>query len=426
MNAEFMIRKARAGLILDLPFFGSLALRLTVKEDPGCQTAWTDGRLLGYNPQWVESMSLDEVKAVLCHEVMHCAMQHQTRRQERSPNQWNVAADYAINPIVQDAGLKLPAGALVESQYHGQSAEQIYAHLPKGGNQGDEGEQQGGSGEGQQQGGSGGQGQQQQPKQQKPENKKPEPKPEEKQPEKKQPQQNTDPGGTGEVRDATNEEGQVATEADKREMEQDWKVAVVQAATQQKNCGSLPGELQRMVEDIVDPVVDWRELLRRFVDQSAKNDYRWFPPNRRHIHDGMYLPSARSEELGTVVVAIDTSGSIAQKELDQFTGELNAILEDYKAGCKVIYCDSRIAGIEEFQPDELPVVLDPKGGGGTNFKPPFDYLEEEGEIPPCFIYFTDGMCSQFPEEPEYPVLWACTEKRFDPPFGEVVEVIATD
>lgn len=411
MEASKMVTKARAGLVLDLPFFGSLALRLTIKEDPSCQTAWTDGRQLGYNPKWVESMSLDNVKAVLCHEVMHCAMQHQTRRQERDPIQWNMAADYAINPIVQDAGLKIPDGALLDPNYRGQSAEQIYAHLPRGGSRGGEGEQQDGSGSEQSQGGSGGQGQQQQ---QQPQQK----------PEKKQPQQNVDPGGMGEVRDAKTEDGQIATEADKRQMEQEWKVAVAQAARQQKSCGPLPGELQRMVDEVVNPTVDWRELLRRFVNETAREDYSWFPPNRRYIHQGIVLPSARSEKMGRIVVAVDTSGSIAQRELDQFAGELTAILEEYNADCKVIYCDSRVAGVDEYTSEELPLKMNPRGGGGTDFRPPFRHLEDEEEEPPCFIYFTDGYCSSFPDEPIYPVLWACTRKEFEPPFGEVIEVIA--
>ena len=669
MEAKKMITKARAGLILDLPFFGSLALRLTVKEDPSCQTAWVDGKTLGYNPQWVESLSLEEVKAVLCHEVMHCAMQHQTRRQERKADRWNMASDHAINPIVKEAGLKIPEGALLDPAYRGKSAEEIYAHLPQDNSGKEESEdQQGGQG-GDQAPGTSGNGQGQDDDQQ--QDQKKNDIQDEKQP-------NSDPGGMGEVRDAPGPEGQVATEADKKQMEQDWKVAVAQAATQQKSCGDLPGELQRMVEEIISPTVNWRELLRRFVDQAAKNDYCiapetpvltadlywvradslcvgqkligvdefprapgvhrrvcestvegititmqpririqtdhgigvlvsdnhrflcvrnghqtwrtartlsigdqikmlvspwhkdysdswlagmfdgegtltsnkygkpraglnlsvsqndgpvleriqaelvafqtrikssngisrysarpcrsvcisaiddvirwlgqyrptrllpifnrilcesrltlprpgrttitaittldpgpvisiktttatlitnglishncWFPPNRRHVHNGLYLPSVRSEELGKVVVAVDTSGSIHQQELDQFAGELNAILEDYKADCKVIYCDSQIAGIEEFTADDLPLQLEPRGGGGTNFKPPFDHLEDEDENPACFIYFTDGQCSQFPEEPAYPVLWACTEKNFQPPFGETVEVIAT-
>lgn len=429
MEASKMVTKARAGLILDLPFFGSLALRLTVKEDPSCETAWTDGRTLGYNPAWVESLSLDEVKAVLCHEVMHCAMQHQTRRQERNPTQWNMSCDWAINPIVQDAGLKIPEGALIDPQYRGKSAEEIYAHMPKGGNQGSSGEQQSGQGQGQQQGQGAGQGDKnkQQQKKQEPQKQKEQQEPADGQGGgQSQPQQNTDPGGMGEVRDATDEEGQVATESDKRQMEQDWKIAVAQAARQQKSCGNLPGELQRMVDEIVNPTVDWRELLRRFVNEVAHDDYQWFPPNRRYIHNGIYLPSTRSEKMGTVVVAIDTSGSIAQKELDLFAGELTSILEEYKASCKVIYCDSRIAGVDEFGPDELPLDLHPRGGGGTDFRPPFKRLEDEDETPPCFIYFTDGYCSSFPEEPQYPVLWACTRDGFEPPFGETIRVVATE
>ncbi len=388
MKAKEMMAKARAGLILDMPFFGSLALKLKLVEDPTCDTAWTNGVSMGYNPAWIESLSLDEIKGVVCHEVMHCANQHQNRRDNRDGPRWNMAGDYAINSLIEGCGLALPEGRLLDPAYNDMAAEQIYNRLPQGGQSEGQQGQSGGNG------GQGGQG------------------------------ESSDPGGCGEVRDTPGESGQPSSPADKEQSSQEWKIAVNQAAQQAKAMGDLPAGLERLVNEIVNPKVDWRETLRRFVDTAAKNDYRWFPPNRRHIHNGLYLPSVRSEELGTLTVAIDTSGSIGQEELNQFAGELTSILEQYRADCTVIYCDAKVAGVEHILADDLPLDLKPKGGGGTDFRPPFKWCEEQGENPTCLVYFTDGYCNRFPEEPAYPVLWVKygNYDGFDPPFGETMNL----
>jgi len=377
-KASEMLAKGRAGLILDMPFFGSLALKLRLVEDNSQPTGWTDGKSLGYNSQWIESMSLDEVKGFICHEVMHCANQHQNRRDNRDEQHWNVAADFAINPIMVDCELTLPKGGLIDDQFRNMSAEAIYAKLPHDDSSSEQSEETG---------------------------------------------QGSDPGGCGEVRDAPGEDGKPSSPADKEENSQDWNVAVVQAATQAKAMGDLPASLDRLVDKVLNPKVDWREALRRFVNTAARNDYQWFPPNRRYIHSGFYLPSVRSEELGTVVAAVDTSGSIGTDELNQFAAELTSILEEYKADCTVVYCDAGVAGVDHIPADDLPLRLNPKGGGGTDFRPPFKHVAEHEEVPACLVYFTDGYCDKFPEEPLYPTLWVVTEERnFDPPFGEVIRL----
>ena len=379
-KASDKFTKARAGLVLDHPFFGSLALRLTPVEDATFPTAATDGREIRYNPEFVDGLSLDALKGVICHEIMHCANQHHTRRDEREARKWNMAADYAINPLIVGCGMALPEGALVDAQYADLSAEQIYSRLPAG----EEGEDGGGKGDG----------------------------------------KGNDPGGCGGVMDAPGDEpGQAASQAEMEQAAQEWKVAVVQAATQAKAMGQLPGNIERAVADLVEPVHDWREILRRFVDSNARNDYQWFPPNRRHIGNGMILPSLRSQELKNVTMALDTSGSISDNDLAAFEAEVRSIVEDFRADTTVIYCDSTVQSVEHFDAD-TPVKLSPKGGGGTDFRPPFDHIEQNGEYPVCMIYQTDGACNRFPEPPPYPVLWVLTRKneRFDPPFGEVVSL----
>ena len=397
MNAAQKISKARAGLILDAPFFGSLALRLTVKADPTCETAWTDGTSLGYSPAWIDQLPLDHVKGVLCHEVLHCALEHIGRRGDRDAFRWNMAADYAINPIIEEAGFALPSTNLNDPAYAGMGADEIYSRLPDPGPSQDSPEQ--GQGQGKGKGQAAGTG-----------------------PDKGK-QTGNDPGGCGEVRDAKDAQGQPSAAA-QSQAAADWRVATAQAAQQAKAMGQFPGGLARLVEEIINPKVDWRDALRRFVDQCARNDYRWFPPNRRHIHAGLYLPGIRSEEMPPIVVGVDTSGSIDQAQIDQFAAELTVILQDCNAtACTVIYCDAAVQAVEEFGPQDYPVTLHPAGGGGTAFGPVFSEVEARGLTPACLIYLTD-LQGTFPDhEPPYPVLWARTgECETVPPFGEVVEL----
>jgi predicted metal-dependent peptidase len=383
MDARKQLAKARAGLVLDQPFFGSLALRLELVEqsDPGWwasqnvpTTMATDGKRIHFYPEFVESMSLEETKGVICHEIMHCANQHHTRRDDREQVRWNMAGDYAINPIILNCGMALPKGCLADQQFGNMSAEEIYGKLPE------MPDDPNGQGQGE--------------------------------------------GGFGSVIDSPSGEGNGPASKDELEhAAQEWKVAVAQAATQAKNMGELPGALERIVEDLLEPVLDWKELLRRFVDTSARNDFAWFPPNRRYVHMGIYLPSLHSQELKNIVMAMDTSGSISNDDLKAFASEVRAIVQDFRANTKVIYCDAVVQSVEEFDADS-PIELHPGGGGGTDFVPPFEHIAEHGDDPVCMIYQTDGYCDSFPDEPPYPVLWVLTRKNeyFNPPFGEVVNL----
>lgn len=376
MTAAEKITKARAGLVLDLPFFGSLALRLKCKPDETCQTAWTDGQSIGYNPEFIDPLPLDQVKGLLAHEVMHLACSHHTRRGNRDPKKWNIAGDFAINQILEDSKIALPSGRLLDPAYRGMSTDEIYSKLPI------PQEQDGNDGK-----------------------------------------QGNDPGKCGEIRDAQGKNGQKPSEADLSQSEQDWKIAVTQAAQQAKAMGKLPDSLKRLVGEILKPAVDWKDVLRRFVDQSAKNDYSWSRPNRRFIGQGLYLPSLHSEELPPIVIAVDTSGSIDSDIINQFSAEITAILEDYKTSCTVIYCDSKIGHIETFASDDLPLKLNPVGGGGTDFRNVFTFLELHDKLPSCLVYLTD-LAGTFPnQEPAYPVLWAkIGDYNIKAPFGEEVKI----
>lgn len=378
LETDQKLTKARAGLILDQPFFGSLALRLQAVADPGCGTAWTDGQKMGFDPAWIKELTLNQVKGLWAHEVLHCACAHHVRRQARNPKKWNVATDYAINQILLNAGFQLPAGNLVNPAYQDMSAEEIYNLVPDPPPD---------------QGGGGGQGE--------------------------------DPGGCGAVRDGQDAQGKPLGPQDLAREEQNWKVALAQAAQQAKACGNLSADLARLVDEIVHPKLNPYELLRQFLEMSARNDYSWTPPNRRYLSQGFYLPSLRSEELPEIVIAVDTSGSVTAEELAQFAAEVSGILEAYETKITVIYCDTEVSGDPEiFTREDLPLKLNAKGGGGTDFRPPFAWVADNELSPACLIYLTDMACSRFPLDPGYPVMWAKIGpwQSNPPPFGEIIEI----
>lgn len=347
--------QARTALIFEAPFFGALALRLTLQEDKSCETAWTDGKRIGYNPDFVASLSASQLQGLLAHEVMHVASGHPWRRDGRDAKRWNVACDYAINETLVAAGFFLPVGALQDSQYAGKSAEWIYDRLPESAdNQSD---------------------------------------------------------AQGEVRDAQPE--------DSAPSEEEWRQAVQQAANVAKARGNLPGALDRFAKAAATPFVDWRSVLARFAQQSAQDDYSWGRPNARYLTRGLYLPSLRSTAMGRIAVAVDTSGSVDDVLLAQFSAEINAIAAELRPeAIDVLYCDRLINRRETFEAGDV-VALKPCGGGGTDFRPVFEALEAEDAAPVCLVYLTD-LDGPFPSSaPDYPVLWAATSRDVAP-FGETV------
>lgn len=427
--------KARTALVLDHPFFGSLCLRMTPEEDSTCRTAWTDGRTLAYNPAYVDSLEPDALCGLLAHTVMHPACQHHTRRKGRDHDLWNMACDHAINWLLLDAGLNLPVGYLDNPAYHGLNADEIYAALASaesgdgpgelgesgdGPEQGDAAPEQAGSshgeeGSGDEVSGSGGQGEQ---------DGGPDSGDDGEAENSKDPGMSGDPGGSGEVRDADNEDGSGSPRGQEK-ADEEWRMALAEAAQQARDMGKLPGGLERLVKSVLSPRLDWRELLDRFIRDRARNDYAWTPPSRRHLHMGLYFPSLAQEALPEVVLALDTSGSVTAHDLEQFAAELSAILEQYDTTLRILYCDREIMGEQTVRREDLPLSLKACGGGGTDFRPVFRHVEETGMAPACLVYLTDMVSTCFPENiPPYPVLWARIGGGGRiPPFGNVIDIV---
>ncbi|MGD0223031.1 MAG: VWA-like domain-containing protein [Terriglobia bacterium] len=424
MTTAQKLTRARTQLLLNQPFFGTLGLRL--KLVPGSlPTMATDGSRIVYNSAFVGELKPAELEGVLAHEVLHCALGHHCRRGEREPGLWNEAADLAINPLLLGNGLTLSAGALIDPAFANLSSEEIYARLLRRRSEGASAVQQqapqqtnvgGGMGNVPQgthgaatsdpmsdsSNGSGSSQNEQQTGQ-------------------AMGPASMRSGGFGAVWDASDEHGHAASPAEKRRQEHEWSIAAEQALRSAKACGNEPGGIERPVSESRQSQQDWRAILRDFMAATAPSDYRWTPPNRRYIASGLYLPSVERRGLGEVVIAVDTSGSIGKRELEQFAAEISAISQETQPeAIHVVYCDAAVQCVQQFGSSE-PVQLEPKGGGGTDFRPAFEWVAENDITSVCLIYLSDLCCNSFPETPEYPVLWV-TDSRETAPFGETVRI----
>jgi predicted metal-dependent peptidase len=395
------VQKARTTLLLDHPFFGTLLFRLGAKPSRAIATMATNGISLFYNPEFVETLNVAELAGVLAHEVMHPALQHHTRRGDRNQARWNMACDYAINPMLLDAGLTLPKDVLVDDRFRGMSAERIYNLIeeeknPEGSSEEAESRPGGRSGA----------------------------------TEEKAPQSDHianelhapwTPGGVGQVLDAPAHVGEEGPSIS--EQAREWQIAVEQAESVAKLAGKLPGGAVRAFEAAQSARVDWRELLRRAWSETTPADYSWMRPNRRHVWSGLYLPGITSEGVGEIAVAVDCSGSVSARQLGLFEEEIRSILSGQRPRLVyVLYFDAAVQKVETYEAGE-PISLVPLGGGGTDFRPCFDWLRERGIVPRTLVFLTD-LCGTFPSEaPPYPVIWASTENR-RASFGQVVSMEA--
>jgi len=412
-SLEWKLTRARTQLLLNQPFFGTLCLRLKLIEG-GVPTMATDGRRILFNPEFVRSLQPEELQAVLAHEVLHCALGHHCRRGQRDPQVWNEAADLAINPLLVANGFSLPAGALINPEFDNLSAEEIYARRLQPQHDGSNSSLQASGGPRnpqQDQSPSPGAGGQEQPQDQITANTRIG----------AGRTESSRPGGFGEVMDASNEDGTTASEAERSRQQHEWSIAADQAIRSAKACGQEPNNIDRPLAESRQSKQDWRSILRAFVAARTPSDYRWNPPNRRFVASGLYLPSVARTGLGSIVIGVDTSGSIAEKQLEQFAGEISSICDEAQPeSVHVVYCDAVVQGVQEFGPSQ-PIQLEPKGSGGTDFRPVFQWVEENGIDPACLIYVTDLFCHSYPNPPEYPVLWV-TDSRRNAPFGETVQI----
>jgi predicted metal-dependent peptidase len=367
---------ARSKLILEQPFFGTLALYLTPVQDQAIPTAATDGTKLFYNPAWFDEIKekdgITAVMGIIAHEVMHCALSHLWRRGARDKTLWNIAADYAVNLIVKGSGLKLPDGALIDTAFKDKTAEDIYALLQKNQNKKnglsglvtlDDHSMWGNSSE------------------------------------------SEEPAdGLGNAQDSIAEQ---------------WKNYAISAAQAAKSQGKLPAALERLVEKLAQPQIPYKQILAEYM-QRINNEYSWGPFDRRFIYGGGYLPSTGQDGFNEIVVAIDTSGSISQKEISQFLAEVFSISSIGSNTIHIVFCDAEIHGwYTASRGEDMPEVK-VTGGGDTSFVPVFNEISVRCIEPAVLVYLTDGYGPYPKKQPDYPVLWVMTRNHQEPPWGRTI------
>jgi predicted metal-dependent peptidase len=415
-DAATKLAAARTRLILDKPFLGALVLRLPMQEASAnwCRTTATDMRTFFYNSAYIDSLSLSQTEFVLAHEALHCALSHFVRRGHRVQAKWDLACDFAVNPLLYQDGLVPPPEVVMLNQFDNMTAEEIYPCLDD--SLDNETLDQHLYDNPSEAGGQGGESQEPPLERTSP--------PEPSETGGKLMDDRPDGGGNDRlpVRDRADGAGtepqdgppQGLTPQERELLAQKWQQYVASAAQQAAAAGKMGGAMARLVETWLQPKLPWRSLLAHYFFESARTDYNYMRPSRRE--GDMILPSLKSPH-SDMVVALDTSGSIDHSEINEFMSEINAIKGSLPVRITLLACDAKLneAGPWTFEPWED--FVPPKqftGGGGTRFEPVFQWVEQQGLRPDVLVYFTDAR-GEFPEQaPPYPVLWLVKGKGVVP------------
>jgi predicted metal-dependent peptidase len=361
---KIRLSKAKTSLVLEHPFVGTIALNMPFSFDYTIPTAATNGKRVVFNPHFVDDLNDEELKFLVAHECFHPMLEHNYRRGERKHRKWNMAADYVINKLLVDEKIgRMPKVGLLDDNIHkagGGTSEGIYNILPE--------------------------------------------------------QDESEPHGP--LDHCEDGEG---TPAEQAQEQAEWKVKVAQAAQAAKMMGTLSAGLERLVTDILQPKVDWRDVMQRFLVRCRNDERSYARFNRRFLAQGLYLPSVSGEVMGEVVFGVDCSGSIGQDTINQFAAEVKKVKDDLRpTAIHVLYFDSTVSHVEQYGPED-DLDIKPHGGGGTDFAPVFEKIDELGINPVAVVFLTDLCCDSFGNEPSCPVLWVTTDPG-KAPFGEVVEM----
>ena len=389
------ILKARIALALRQPFLASAIMRLPIKEANNfawCQTMATDGYHIFYNSTWANELTASELRGVLAHEVLHVIFQHASRRMDRDPLVWNIAADHAINLLLIEQNFTLPKNGLADSRFFGMSTEQIYNILPKTASYRDVFY---------------------------PRNKK----------------WNEDEEESGEIPnvglDVLDPESlgpralRDADMPDKSQLGELCEGLRIEAAS--KLQGSSARHFSSECQSIEDSKINWRDLLRCWLVDRIKTDWSMWPYSKKHIHRGFFMPSIGIEAPGHLVFAVDTSGSMSDQDLGDVFSEIRIYRETFPCRLTVIQADAAIQTVttfEELDGEEIPEKVQLAGRGGTDFRPVFDWIAENAPGA-NLIYATDGF-GDFPKSTETGgVIWLLTKyhENIDAfPFGSCVKI----
>ena len=402
-DIENKLVAARTWLIIDKPFLGALVLRLPLVEaDPRwCHTTATDARSFYYNRDYIKALSFEQTKFILAHEALHCALSHFARREHRHKHRWDLACDFAVNPLLMADGLTPAPDALILAAYKDMTAEEIYPCIQENADEEpmdqhlyDQDDRPHGSGD--HEGGEGGRGE----------------------------KQTEDSGGSHGEPDAqaggASQPPPLST-PERDSLDKQWQQRLASAAQQAIQAGKLGGSMARMVDHLLQPQLPWRMLLAHYMTRASRNDYSFAHPSRRE--GTAILPGLRSQHIDLLVV-LDTSGSISDDEMQEFLSEVNAIKGQVGARITLHSCDEKLApeGPWIFDPwEEIKLPGKLPGGGGTRFTPVFEWAEWQDRAPDLLVYFTDAK-GEFPKsEPSYPVLWLVKGKE-KVPWGQRIQL----
>jgi predicted metal-dependent peptidase len=389
---------ARTKLILDKPFLGALVLRLPMEEanQKWCPTTATDARRFYFNPDYIDALSNEQVQFVLAHEALHCALSHFARRGHREQKRWDMACDLAVNELLVKDGLTPPPGALVDMGFDGMTAEEIYPslqeeieapldrHLYDEQDDADHDQQEA-------------QGKQQDISPDGP------------------PREGGTAGGEQKQKGGMSDAPAPLTPDERETLNTQWQQRLAGAAQVAMQAGKLGGVMARFVDHLLQPQLPWRNLLAHYVSNIARDDYSYARPSTRRGDPAVY-PSLRSAQVNVTIV-LDVSGSMTDVELQEFVSEVDAIKAQMRARIVLHACDAQLAedGPWLFEPwEELSLPREFVGGGGTDFRPVFEWLATEDQAPDLLIYFTDAR-GEFPQqEPLFPVMWLVKGKEKTP------------
>ena len=386
-----MLITARVGLLLKASFFGNLATRLKlVNADEWCSTAATDGRNFYYNSRFIKMLRPKEIEFLFGHEVLHCVYDHFGRRGERDHQLFNIANDYCVNAdlIKHRVGEKITTvPCLHNPKYDGMSSEEIYDILYKKAEKIDVGklldqmidEHLDGEGD---------------------------------------PDGDTDGDG-----DKKGKGRPVLTPEERQQIKDEIKEAMLAAAATVDGAGNLPAGVKRLIKELTEPQMNWRELLRMQLESTIKSDYTWMRASRKGWHMDAVMPGMKVDPMIDIAVALDASGSISETMLKDFLGEVQGIMDSFPAyKIHVITFDTEAYNPAQYDSDNLDDICDyeVKGGGGTDFDCVFNYLKAEEIEPKRLVVFTDGYpFGSWGDENYADTVWILHGTRtIEPPFGQ--------
>lgn len=363
---------ARVGLLLRQPFFGNLATRLQlIDASDWCPTAATDGRNFYYNIDFVKKLSAKQCEFLFGHETLHNVFDHLTRRMDRDPRFFNYACDFAVNQILIDEriGEKIDQVKIcLDNKYRGKSAEEIYDELMKNVQFVSAEELL------------------------------------EKLGELLDDHIDWDADGTPQDGENGDKDGKGPPKYSKEELKKirdELKEAMV-AAAQAAGAGRIPVGVQRLLKDLTEPKMDWRQILRMNIQSIIRSNYSFMRPSRKGWHTNAVLPGMLNDETIDVCIALDMSGSIGDSQAKDFLTEVKGIMDEYVDYKIQLWCfDTEVYGLASFTADNGEDLLNYQiqGGGGTDFDCNYNFMKEHGIEPKKFIMFTDGYpCGSWGDE----------------------------